>query len=272
MLKHAWRALAATVLVALSVIWAPAIAAAGPTTQGTVLFVDNFDGLKGSYPSTSRWEDYSSCTHTPAAAFGKIKCGNNEVLDGWGKLIIPATPAAGSGIRTKVEYQYGTFSVWARMPAQDGYWPAFWTLNSKRDGSSPPATTTAPSGEVDITEVYTTADDDGYHALAHVWTGDSTTKYGSGDQVCARGADLTGKYNKYSATISPGKVEWFFNDVSCGKTFVKDPAKPWGFGPTIARPNWLILNLAVGGGGQAAATQNATLLVTKVEIRALPGG
>jgi hypothetical protein len=77
--------------------------------------------------------------------------------------------------------------------------------------------------------------------------------------------------------IEPGKVSFYFDDVKCGTDYVKDPTKPWGYAPDVTRPNWLILDLAVGGCGgcQPPATQNATMLVDRVEVRSLtpdPGG
>jgi len=262
----------AGITLASLLVAAPVVPAhADPVSTGQVLFEDDFNGAANSGPDQSKWEDYSTCTYNSSAAFGDIKCGDNEILDGSGHLIIPATPSDGSAIRTgdKFSFQYGVMSAWIKMPAQTGYWPAFWSLNNNPNGVDE-----LPVGEVDAVEGYTTWHDV-YHAAGHSWTGDANTTYESADNRCAEGAgvDLTTGYHKYSAKIEPGKITYFFDDVQCGEAYTKsiDPSKAWAFGPDVTRGNWLILNLAVGGAGgqQIPASENAQMLVDRVEVRAL---
>jgi hypothetical protein len=237
--------------------------------QGALLFQDDFTGAAGSLPDPSKWEDYSTATYNSTAAFGLIKPGDNETLDGLGDLVVPATPTAGSGIRTgaKFGFQYGTMSAWIKVPAQVGYWPAFWSLNSPTNGSD-----VFPIGEADAMESYTTWNNV-YHGNGHTWTGNSATDSAEPDNYCPQPetADLSGRFNKFSATIEPGKVTFSFNDVPCA-TYTRTAGRAWGFGPDVTRPNWLILDLAIGGadGQQAPATQPAQMLVSRVEVRALP--
>ena len=81
---------------------------------------------------------------------------------------------------------------------------------------------------------------------------------------------MSGRFNKYTARIEPGKITYYFNDVPCG-TYTKQRGQAWGFGPDVTRPNWIILDLAVGGAGgqQAPASKPARMLVSRVEVRAL---
>ncbi|WP_138758756.1 RICIN domain-containing protein [Modestobacter altitudinis] len=270
-LAKAAVAVAALFAAALAPLAAPSPPAAQAVDPGAILFQDDFTGTAGSLPDRTKWEDYSTATYNPSAAFGEIKSGDNETLDGQGNLVVPATPTAGSAIRTggKFGFVYGTMTAWIKVPAQAGYWPAFWTLNSNPNGVE-----VFPIGEADTMESYTTWNKV-YHAVGHTWTAHGTRGSGSPDNYCpnAQDADLSGRFNKYSATIEPGKITYYLNDVQCAEAYVKDPAKPWGFGPDITRPNWLILDLAVGGadGQQTPASQPAQMLVDRVEVRALPG-
>jgi beta-glucanase (GH16 family) len=240
-------------------------------SQGAVLFEDDFTGAAASAPG-SAWYDYSACTYDSSAAFGLIQCGDNETLDGSGHLQVPATPTAGSAIRTHFTAQYGTFSAWIKLPAEEGYWPAFWTLNNDPAGGT--ATSTAPVGEVDAMETWTKFSHQNpglSKALGHTWTGSGSTDYHSPDNTCSTSGALDGAFHKYSAKIEPGKVSYYVDDAQCGQNYVKDTSKIWGLGPDVSRGNFMILDLAIGdaGGQQAAPTANATMLVDRVEVRAL---
>lgn len=244
----------------------------GPVaSDDSILFQDDFTGPAGALPDQAMWEDYSVTTYNPSAAFGLLRPGNSETLDGEGHLVIPATPTAGSAIRTGANFgfEYGIVSAWIKLPAEPGYWPAFWTLNSPPDGSE-----RLPVGEIDVMEGYTTWSNV-YIASGHTWTGDGATTYHSPENRCpgAEDADLTGRYNKFTARIEPGRITYYFNDVECGRAYVRDPGRAWAFGPDITSPNWLILDLAIGGadGQQIPASRPAQMLVDRVEVLALPG-
>lgn len=267
-----------TAAAAVAPLLTTSTAFADVPSTGAVLFEDDFTGTANTTPDTNVWEEYSTCTYDSTAAFGGIDCGVDSVLDGAGHLSIPAAAPTstdpdgqGSAVRTKTfDFQYGTMSAWMKMPAAPGSWPAFWSLNNDRAGGQ--ATTSAPVGEVDAVEAYTTWDNVS-HALGHTWTDSSTTEYHSPDNRCpaAENADLDGQYNKFSAKIEPGRVTFYFNDVACGVEYLKDNNKAWGFAPDVTRGNWLILQHAVGGAaGQNTATGPlGAVLVDRVEVRAL---
>jgi hypothetical protein len=279
--RHLVAALGAVTTVVLTAVLAgvsaPAAVAQTTVTPGPVLFEDDFNGAAGAPFDATKWGDYSSCTYNGSAAYGGIQCGDNETLDGAGHLTIPATGpdtnapyGRGSSIRTgdHFKFQYGTMSAWMKMPAESGYWPAFWSLNNNTNGQD-----VFPLGEADVLEEYS-FDPRTYHGVGHTWTGNSATDNGSADNYCpdnwfTAGLNLSAAYHKYSATIEPGKITWSFDDQPCGQAYVKDPTKPWGFGPDVTRGNWLILTLAVGGaGGQnTPVAPSAKLLVDRVEVR-----
>lgn len=251
----------------------PTMAHADPPSSNTILFEDDFTGSANASPDSNKWTDWSSCTYDSTAAFGLIGCGDNETLDGAGHLRVPATPTVGSAIRTDFTFDYGVASAWIKLPAEEGYWPAFWSLNNAFTGGA--ATTTDPVGEVDIMETWTkfSAQTPGLtKALGHTWTGNSSSDYHSADNTCST-SGLTTAYHKYSAKYEPNKITYYVDDVECGTRYEpsSDPAKKWGLGPAVTDDNWLILDLAIGdaGGQQAAPTQNATMLVDRVEVRAL---
>lgn len=265
-------AVLAVVVAAASMLAAPsasAVPATGGTFSGAVIFSDSFTGPKGALPDQTKWTDYSACSYAGAAAFGDIQCGNNETLDGIGSLVIPATPTTGSGIRAAQRYsfEYGVFSAWIKIPSQVGYWPAFWTLNDTYVG-----TNATMYGEGDVMETYTFEPTYDF-AGAHNWSRTSTPSTGSNQNICGGSTNLSTWFHKYSMKIEPGQVTWYLDNVQCGTTFspATNPGDPYGFGPDITAPNWLILDLAVGGadGRNPTPTANAKMLVTRVEVRKL---
>jgi hypothetical protein len=251
-------------------------ASAQTIDTGSIMFQDNFDGSAGQTFDHTKWGDYSSCAYRASAAFGNIQCGDNETLDGQGHLIIPATPSAGSAIRTGANFGFttGVMSAYIKLPAEGGYWPAFWAVNDTPEGTIDGSPTT-PAGEIDAMESYTQYSNI-YHASTKTWAGDQSSS--NGDNRCPQPetTDLT-QFHKYSVKVEPGVVTAYFDDVQCGTQYLKDPTKPWGYVPDVTRANWLILDLAVGGCGgcQAAATENAQMVVDWVTVRSLtpdPGG
>lgn len=260
-----------TVLVAPG---APQAQAIGTINTGSILFVDDFDGEEDASYDTDKWDDFSSCDYRASAAFGSIACGDNETLDGEGHLRIPATPTAGSGIRTGENFGFttGVMSAYIKLPAEGGYWPAFWSVNDTPDGTIDGSPTT-PVGEIDAMESYTQWGNV-YHTTAKTWAGEESSSNGDNRCPASEDADLT-DWHKYTAKVEPGKVTTYFDDVECGVYEKGEDA--WGYDPDVTRENWLILDLAVGGCGgcQDAATENAEMLVDWVEVRSLtpdPGG
>lgn len=261
--------LAATMLAGAALVLAPGAALADTPSTGAVLFADDFTGSANSAPNSTNWYDYSSCTYDSTAAFGSIDCGVDETLDGSGHLVIPADATHGSALRTHFTFQYGTMTARMKMPATEGYWPAFWSLNNDPEGGA--ATSTVPVGEADAVESFTKWLNV-YQGAGHTWTGSSTTDFHSSEHRCpaSEDADLT-QWHDYSAKIEPGKITWYFDGVQCGDAYEKTTGHAWGFGPDVTRGNFLILQNAVGGAGgqQATPSQADNVLVDRVEVRAL---
>lgn len=266
--------IAAVAVVTTPFVDPPQAQAIGTVNTGAVLFEDNFDGEEDDPYDGDKWDDYSYCDYRANAAFGNIACGDNETLDGEGHLRIPATPTAGSGIRTGENFGFttGVMSAEIALPAEGGYWPAFWAVNDTPDGTINGSPTT-PAGEIDAMESYTQYSNV-YHTSVKTWAGEESSSNGDNRCPASEDADLT-DFHKYSAKVEEGKVTTYFDDVECGVYNKGETA--WGYEPDVTRDNWLILDLAVGGCGgcQDAATENAQMLVDWVEVRSLtpdPGG
>jgi len=246
----------------------PTAAPTAAPASGRVLFEDDFSAARGTSFDHTKWQDWSACSYHSSAAFGRIMCGDSETHDGQGHLQIPATPTAGSALSTatKFGFVYGQASAWIKVPASDGYWPAFWTLNAEPTCC---AAKTLPVGELDVMEQYTTWDTL-YHRAFHAWNNDQT--WHGGIATCGN-VDLTAAFHKYSVRVEPGRVTYFLDNVQCGQPITKElgQGRPYPFVPDLMDPNFLILDLAVGGAGgaQKPATQPAVLLVDRVEVRAL---
>jgi hypothetical protein len=237
---------------------APSDAAAPAATRP---FLDDFDGASGARPDPANWVDYGPACGA-YAPWGRIHCGASEHLDGRGHLVIPATPSAGSALQTRGRYgfTYGTMSAWIKMPPQPGYWPGFWALNGDQTGSE------ALTGEIDATEVYTPHR--GTHPRAHVWDGPHHV-WATSDLVSMTGVDLTRRFHKYSVDVEPGQLTFLFDDVRV-RVVKKSSSAPWAWGRQVTRPNFLILDLAVRRGAEAAASRPASMLVDRVEV--IPSG
>jgi hypothetical protein len=240
----------------------PSAAAGRPeqpaTPEGGAAFSDDFDGPTGAAPDPGKWVDYGPGCGAHGD-WGSIVCGSNEQLDGDGHLLIPATPSAGSGLMTqgRFGFVYGTMSAWVKMPPQSGYWPAFWSLNGTQAGDE-------LTGEIDTSEVYSAWR--GTTSTAHAWTGGAHL-WQSPEHVGGGGAVLSDGFHKYSATIAPGKITYFLDDVELGSLTKEAAPGPWPWGPDVTRPNFLILDVAIGGAGQPAPTESGVMVVDRVEVK-----
>jgi beta-glucanase (GH16 family) len=239
-----------------------------PTTgpaSGTLLFSDDFSGAAGAKPDASKWGEWSYATFNGAAAYGNIMAGERSTLDGQGHLSIPATPKVGTSISTKDDFSftYGTMTARMMIPKASGYWPAFWSLNGPPNGASTPL-----GGEVDAIEAYTQFSD-GYRVGAHDYV-NSVDVGPAGGAPLVGGRDIRGAWHDYGARIEPNKITYLFDGVpvaSFSSSSSGVAGEPWAFGPTAQ--NWMLLTNAIGSANQAAPTQNSTLLVDRVEVRAL---
>jgi hypothetical protein len=128
------------------------------------------------------------------------------------------------------EFQYGYLEANVQVPPGDGFWPAFWALQSDL---------TASYGEIDVMEMFGDAHHNqttvhtGYPLVhtSHVWPPRGSTAT----------ADFAAASNTFGADWEPDAVTFYVDGVQRFRT----PA-----GTVIpAQPMYLLLDLAVGGAG-----------------------
>jgi beta-glucanase (GH16 family) len=163
---------------------------------------------------------------------------NSSLQDG--NLVIKATKEdsiyKSSRITTKdkIEFQYGTIEVRAKLPLGHGLWPAIWMLGHDISDIGWPA-----CGEIDIMEYVGRAPHE-IHTTLH--TLDSYGK--SVNTKITTNTTIEEGFHVYKSNWTEDKIE-FFIDNELVYTFspeIKND-KTWPFN----KPFFIILNLAIGG-------------------------
>lgn len=157
-----------------------------------------------------------------------------------GHLIIKATKdssryhSARITTANKVEFQYGTIEVRAKLPVGKGLWPAIWMLGNDIKDIGWPA-----CGEIDIMKYVGKAPHE-IHTTLH--TLDSYGK--SVNTKITTNTSIEEGFHVYKSNWTEDKIE-FFIDNELVYTFSPDIKndKTWPFN----KPFYIILNLAIGG-------------------------
>jgi len=157
-----------------------------------------------------------------------------------GNLIITATKKGSlyqSGkihTKKKVEFQYGTVEVRAKLPIGYGLWPAIWMLGNDIDTNTWPA-----CGEIDIME-YVGKKPNTIHTSLHTpasYGNTINTKKTINNQI-------EEGFHTYKTIWSKESIAFYIDNQKV-YTFSPDEKneKTWPFN----KPFYLILNLAIGG-------------------------
>jgi beta-glucanase (GH16 family) len=148
-------------------------------------------------------------------------------------------PITSASLRSigKKSFLYGRIAVRAKIPTGRGTWPAIWTLGENIKEAGWPA-----CGEIDILE-NVGYDPQKIHANIHCKAYNHMKHTGRGNKITAD-APWSG-FHEYAIEWYEDRIEFFFDDT---RYFIyrkesDDPAV-WPF----AKPHYLILNLAIGGG------------------------
>ena len=120
---------------------------------------------------------------------------------------------------------YGYFEMNAKLPAGQGFWPAFWLL--PENGGWPP--------ELDIMEVL---GNDPSTLYTTVHTGAANNSFSQANHV----VDLSAGFHTYGVDWEPDYITWYLDGHAVYKT-----ATPADMTGANASPMYMILNLAVGG-------------------------
>ena len=212
----------------------------GCATSSKLIFEDNFDGNSLGYNSWN-YELGNGCPKL--CGWGnnerQIYTKKNVIIEN-GQLIISATKKDSlyeSGritTKDKIEFQYGSIEIKAKLPKGHGLWPALWMLGNDIDENPWPL-----SGEIDIME-YAGKEPSTIYTSLH-------TEDSFGNTINSKKTqkkNIEEGFHIYKTNWTENSIE-FLVDGKLVYTFspeVKNE-KTWPFD----KPFYLLINLAVGG-------------------------
>ena len=241
-----------------------------------LVWSDEFTQADNSAPDSSKW----------GYDIGGSGWGNNELqyytsrtenarIEG-GQLVIEARAEGYGGrnytsarllTKNKAAWTYGRIEARIKIPRGQGIWPAFWMLGSDIDAVGWPG-----CGEIDIMEnigalpsnLYGTIHGPGYSGVGGL----------SGSYILP-GAALADDFHVYAIEREENRIRWFIDGQ---QYFTLTPNDlPAGTGWVFNTPQFLILNVAVGGNwpgnpdGSTVFPQRMTVDYVRV-YTAGPGG
>ncbi|UWZ82316.1 family 16 glycosylhydrolase [Occallatibacter riparius] len=245
--------------------------------SGTLVWSDEFSNAGGTNagPNASTWT-YDVGTNC---------CGNNELETycAWGSTaascdsnnpnayigtdsflhIVARNPSSTvyTSARLKSQglfsFMYGRIEARMKLPESQGMWPAFWLLGNNIATISWPA-----CGELDVMEHIDgnnpplNGSAPGYDWIAGSVHGGTSSSKADGTQQYHAAGFTAAEWHTYGMIWSKGKIEYYVDDpANIYATFT--PANFSGTWPFDVGPQFIILNLAVGGdwpGGPNATT------------------
>jgi beta-glucanase (GH16 family) len=139
--------------------------------------------------------------------------------------------------RFKADWKYGRYDIRAKVPIQQGIWPAIWMLPTDLFYGTWPL-----SGEIDIMESVGHEPKRLFGTLHYgpPWPNNKNT----GNAVSVTEGDLFSDFHVYSVEWEESEIRWYLDDVLYSTKTKKD-LDPWSW-PFDQRFH-MILNLAVGG-------------------------
>lgn len=172
--------------------------------------------------------------------------------DNWNDKPITSASLTTKGNRPLL---YGRIAVRAKIPTGRGTWPAIWTLGENVKQAGWPA-----CGEIDILE-NVGYDPKTIHANIHCTAYNHMKHTGKGSKITA-GAPWS-QFHEYAVEWYEDRLEFFFDDTRYF-IFRKESDSPavWPF----SKPQYLILNLAIGGGWGGQKGIDDTLFPHRFEI------
>lgn len=157
--------------------------------------------------------------------------------------------------RGKQQWLYGRFEIRARIDTVMGAWPAIWTLGTEREWPS--------NGEIDIMEFYR------YNQQATIL---ANIAWGTGKQYVAKWhteriplSHFTGKDAEWANKFHIWRMDWdkdaiklYLDDELLNTTKLDTTLNADGSNPFL-KPQYLLLNLALGGNGGDPSSTNRTI-------------
>ena len=151
----------------------------------------------------------------------------------------------------KGDFTYGKVVVRAKLPKEQGMWPAFWMMptDEAHYGGWP------ASGEIDIMELI--GGEESHNKIYSTLHYDSVKPDGShghdqGSVTLPNGESFADDYHDFQVEWLPGMIRFYVDgklhhEVTNWQTKASDQPEYYTFPAPFDRPFYLILNLAVGG-------------------------
>lgn len=218
-------------------------------TAWTLVWADEFSQADGSSPDSTKWA-YDIGTGSGGWGNNELEyytSRTNNVRIENGQLVIEAKQESYLGssytsarLKTqgKVSWRYGRIEARIKIPRGQGIWPAFWMLGTNITSVNWPT-----CGEIDIMEnignktniVHGTVHGPGYSGGSAV----------GGPYSLPGNTNFADAFHIYAMEWTTNQIKWFVDGV---QYFSVNPASlPGGAAWVFTQPQFLLLNLAVGG-------------------------
>lgn len=147
-------------------------------------------------------------------------------------------------------WQFGRVEVRARLDAQMGSWPAIWTLGARGEWPS--------NGEVDIMEFYPSGTTPLFHAnlawgTATRWQAAWNSKTKTLSSFTSKDPDWTKKFHVWTMDWTKDSIILSLDNTVMNAASLANTKNNDGTNPFQDRPQYILLNLAIGSNGGSPA-------------------
>ena len=254
-----------------------------------LVWSDEFNGAAGSYPSSSVWNfdvgnnngwGNGEIEYYCAPGSNAAPCSTsnpNIYEDGSGHLVIRASKDVNgqwtSGrmhTEGKQQFTFGRIEASMQLPEGAGLWPAFWMLGANIGSVGWPS-----CGEQDIMEWVQSYGNS--TTSSHIHGPGYSGASGIGANNTFGGGSTTASWHTYGNIWSNNQIQFYRDNYQTPFLTITPANIPSGDSWVFNNPFFILLNLAVGGGGFPGTTNSGTpnpelMLVDYVRVYQLSGG
>jgi beta-glucanase (GH16 family) len=265
------------------------VASASGQTNWKLVWSDEFNGPQGTAPDSSKWafENGPGSNFNPDEIDNVCPPGSNTApcststpnifQDGNGNLVIQAINTNGTWTSGRMktagiaqeQFKYGRIEARMKLPVGDGLWPAFWMLGTDLCTVTP--VKWPQCGEQDIMEwvqgygpyqTSSTIHGPGYFGGSAIT---KTTPFPNGGRTDDAG------YHIYGVIWSQDHIQFYRDDYTTPVFNLTPASLPTGDQWVFNQQFYIILDLAIGGGGfpgftDSSTPSTATMLVDYVRV------